>query len=459
MYYETLLKNSFGTPDMRKIWAEENMIQKWLDFEKAISLEMAALGMVPAEAAKEIAARSTLRHLNAEMIDSFKADVSHLIVSFTKAFAKMAGPAGEHYHVGPTTQDILLTGMTLQAREAYEALMKQLLELERVLLDKAIEHKHTVMMGRTHGQHAVPITFGFVIGIWAYEIRDHIERLKEIADRFFLCKLTAATGTRNTWVYLFGEKKTEQLAANVAKRIGLGNPPTDIGPRSDRQAELGFALANICGTLAKIGLDIRFLQTTEIGEVEEPWDSRKQYSSSTMPNKRNPEPSEWQDGLAKIARGNALALASITPLNERDATRSGPYNKCLPDNFLLASAALATAIRVFDGLVVHADRMRQNLYATKGISMSEAVMLLLWKKTGKKMTAHALMHDVAMEAFDKEISLKEALLANKEICRHLTPGEIEEVINPETYYGDAPEQVDRVAKHIRKLRHTDPHFA
>jgi len=450
-----LLQNSYGTPEMRKVWTEENMVQKWLDYEKEIALEMANLGMIPKEAAEDIAAKSTTKHLTPKMIAEFKADAGHLIVSLIKAFAKMAGPSGEHYHVGPTTQDIMLTGITLQMREAYEIIMKQLRQLEQILMDKALKYKKTVMMGRTHAQHAVPITFGFMLGTWAYEIRDHIERMKEIAPRLFRAKLTAAVGTRNTWVYLFGVEKTRRLVKNVCKRVGLDNPPIDIATRTDRLAEIAFELANITSSLAKMGLNIRFMQGTEVSEVEEPWDPKKQYSSSTMPNKRNPEPSEWQEGLAKIARGNALALASITIQNERDATRMGPIMKCLPDNFLLASAALAQAIRIFGKLTVHEDKMRENLYVTKGIAMSEVVMLKLWQKTGKKVTAHTLVHDISMEAFDKKISLKEALLANKEASKYLTPQEIDELTNPEVYYGDAPQQVEALAEYVKKMQAKD----
>ena len=447
-----LLQNAYGTPEMRKVWTEDNMVQKWLDYEKIIALEMANLGMIPKEAAEEISAKSTIKHLTPEMIAEFKADAGHLIVSLIKAFAKMCGPAGEHYHVGPTTQDIMLTGFTLQMRESYDIIMRQLRELEQIFVDKAQKYKNTVMMGRTHAQHAVPLTFGFILATWAHEIRDHIERMKEIAKRLFRGKLTAAVGTRNTWIYLFGVEKTHQLVENVIKRVGLENPPVDIATRTDRFAEIGFALANIIGSLAKMGLNVRFLQGSEVAEVEEPWDPKKQYSSSTMPNKRNPEPSEWQEGLAKIARGNAMALSSITIQGERDATRMGPIMKCIPDNFLMTSAALGQAIRIFGNLTVHEDKMRENLYVTKGVAMSEVVMLKLWQKTGKKVTAHTLVHDVSMEAFDKKISMKESLLANEEARKHLTAEEIDEITNPETYYGDAPQQVEAVVEYIKKCR-------
>jgi adenylosuccinate lyase len=450
-----LLQNAYGTPEMRKVWTEQNMVQKWLDYEKVIALEMANLGMIPTDAAEDIASKSTTEHLTPEMVAEFKAETGHLIVSFIKAFAKMSGPSGEHYHVGPTTQDILDTGFTMQMREAYEIIMRQLKELEKVLMDSALQYKATVMMGRTHAQHGLPMTFGFLLGTWAYEIRDHIERMKEIAKRLFRAKLTAAVGTRNTWVYLFGVEKTHQLVENVCKKIDLEDTPIDTATRSDRLAEIGFALANIIGSLAKMGLNIRFLQGTEVAEVEEPWDPKKNYSSSTMPNKRNPEASEWQDGLAMVARGNALALASVTIQNERDATRTGPIMKCLPDNFLMTSAALNQAIRILGNLTVHEDKMRENLYVTRGVAMSEVIMLKLWQKTGKKVTAHTLLHDISMEALEKKISLKDALLANQEAKKHLTPEEIDEATNPETYYGDAPEQVERLAAYIEKMRATD----
>lgn len=450
-----LLQNAYGTPEMRKVWAEENMVQKWLDYEKVIALEMANLGMIPKDAAEEIAAKSSIEHLTPKMIAEFKADAGHLIVSFIKAFQKMCGPAGEHYHVGPTTQDIMLTGMTLQMREAYDIIMRQLKELEGIFIEKALTYKNTVMMGRTHGQHAVPLTFGFILATWAYEIRDHIERMEEIAKRLFRAKLTAAVGTRNTWVYLFGVKKTHQLVENVTKRVGLENPPIDIATRTDRLAEIGFELANIISSLAKMGLNVRFLQGTEVAEVEEPWDAQKQYSSSTMPNKRNPEPSEWQEGLAKIARGNATALLSITIQGERDATRMGPILKCIPDNFLMASAALSQATKIFSNLKVHEAKMRENLHITKGICMSEVVMLKLWQKTGKKVSAHTLVHDVSMDAFEKKISLKEALLANPEAKKYLTSEEIDEITNPEAYFGDAPEQVEAVVEYIKKCQKED----
>lgn len=451
-----LFQNHYGTAAMRQIWTEENMIQKWLDCEQAVVIEMANLGLIPDNVAVAIAAKSTTEHVSPAAIAAALDRTQHIGVALVQAFAKVCGVAGEYYHLGLTTQDVLLTGLTLQMREAYELIMEQLYDLETVLLEQADRYKHTVMIGRTHAQHAVPLTFGFTLASWAYEIRDHIDRLEELASRLFRAKFTAAVGTRNTWVYLFGLETTQQLIAQVSQRLELENPPIDIQTRTDRLAEIGFALANLINTLGKIGLNIRYLNAEEIREVAEPWNYSTQYSSSTMPNKRNPEASEWLDSLAKVAQGNAMALMSVSILNERDATRMGPTFKCISDNFLLASAALKKATSILANLQVNAERMQQNLHLTNGLIMAEAVMLALWQKTGQKVTAHALVRDISMESLAQNIPFKQALIDHPKVRQHLTPAEIETILDPEAYCGDAVEQVEATIAYIedrRKNRH------
>jgi len=447
-----IMRDSYGTPEMRKIWEEENIVQKWLDYEAVITSVQVKLGLIPKEAGDDIISKSTVKHLPPQVVAKKKAEVGHIIVSFIKEFADMCGPSGEYYHLGPTTQDILDTGLTLQIREAYQLLMTDLLKLEEVLVNLAREHRTTVMMGRTHGQHAVPLTFGFKVAMWASEIRDHVDRLREMEKRLFVMKLTAAVGSRNTFVYLLGVEKTLELCNTVAKRIGLANPVWDPTHRTDRFAELTFNLALLCCTLAGMGLEIRDLQRTEIGEAAEPWDPTRQYSSSTMPGKRNPEPSEWQEGLAKIARGNALAMMDVQMIGERDATRMGVEFACIPENFLLAHAAVRTAIRVFSGLEVHKERMRENLYLLQGTPLGEVVMLKLWQKTGKKVTAHTLVHDATMRAMMENRLFKDVLLETPAVKELLSADEIDEVTNPEAYIGTAPQQVDAVVKYIEERR-------
>ena len=447
-----MLQNAYGTPEMRKIWEEENMVQKWLDYEAVITSEQVKLGLVPKWAGDDIISKSTVKHLPPQVVAQWKGETGHIMVGCIKAFANMCGPAGEYYHLGPTTQDIVDTGLTIQIREAYQLLMKDLLKLEEVLVNLAKEHRTTVMMGRTHHQHAVPLTFGFKVAMWASEIRDDIDRMREMEKRLFVMKLTAAVGSRNTFAYLLGVEKTLEFCNAVAKRVDLTNPPWDPSSRTDRFAELTFNLALLCSTLAEMGLQIRDYQTTEIGELAEPWDPSKQYSSSTMPGKRNPEPSEWQEGLAKMARSNALAMMDIQMVDERDATRMGVEFACIPENFLMAHAAVRTAIRVFSGLEVHKERMRENLYFLQGTALGEVVMLKLWQKTGKKVTAHTLVHDATMKAMTEKKLFKDALLEMPEVKAFLSPEEIDEITNPEAYIGTAPQQVDAVVKYIEERR-------
>ena len=447
-----ILKDSYGTPEMRKIWEEENMVQKWLDYEAAITAEQAKLGLVPQEIADDIISKCTIEHLPPQAVARWKAETGHIIVSLVKAFAEMCGPSGEYFHLGPTTQDILDTGLTLQIREAYGLLTKDLLKLEEVLVNLAKEHRTTIMMGRTHGQHAVPLTFGFKVAMWASEIRDHMDRLKEMEKRLFLMKLTAAVGARNTFAYLLGVEKTLELCNAVSKRIGLVNPVWDLSARTDRFAELTSTLALIGSTLARMGLEIRDLQRTEIGEVAEPWDPTRQYSSSTMPGKRNAEPSEWQEGLAKIARSNALAVMDLQIIGERDATRMAVEFACIPENFLVTHAAVRQAIRIFSGLEVHKERMRKNLHFLQGTALGEVVMLKLWQKTGKKVTAHTLVHDVTMKAMAENRLLKDVLLETPMVKEVLTSEDIDEITNPEAYIGTAPQQTDAVLAYIEERR-------
>jgi adenylosuccinate lyase len=449
-----LFQDNYGTEEMRQIWTEKNMVQKWLDCENAMVQEMAALGLIPQNVAEDINQCSSVENVSPADILEYLKTTKHIGVSLVKAFNSKCPTSGEHYHLGLTTQDILLTGLTLQMKQAYQLIMQQLLDLEEILLEQALRYQNTVMMGRTHAQHAIPLTLGFTIASWLYEIRDHIDRLQELSKRLFLAKYTATVGTRSTWVFLFGLEKTQQLVAGAAQRIGLDNPPIDIQTRTDRIAEIGFVLANIVTSLGKIGLNIRHLSSEEIREIEEPWDFQNQYSSSTMPNKRNPESSEWLDGLAKVAQGNAAALLSITVLNERDATRMAPKFKCIADNFLLASVAIKKTSFIMKGLQVNDAVMKKNLYLTNNLAMTEAIMLKLWQKSGKKVTAHELLRNVSMKVVEQNLNFKQVLLAEPSVMQYLTIQEIEDITNPEIYLGDAIEQIHAITSHVKNRRQT-----
>lgn len=450
-----LLANAFGTPAMREVWTEENMVQKWLDMEVAITIATAKVGIISKENAEGIIKNSKVDIVTPQMIADVKSGAAHLIVSFIKAFDKAVKPWGEHYHVGPTTQDILDTGATLQIREAYAILMKQLRELEEALMEMSEKYKTTVMMGRTHGQHAVPVTFGFKCAIWLSAVRDHIERFKEIQQRLFTANISAAVGARNTFCYLVGPEKAEEMQDIVSAELKLGRPIMDTHVRMDRFAEYTNQLNLIMMTLAQQGLEIRDMQSTELQELEEPFDSKNQYSSSTMPNKRNPEPSEWNDGLANVVRGCAMSMSSVTMQHERDATRMASIFGVIPEASLIVSAALATAIKNFKGLIVHEDNMKRNLYAQNGIAMAEVLLMALYKKTGQKVTMHTLVHDVSMKAFDDRSSLLDVCLKDAQVSKILTKKEIEDCLDPLNYYGTADIQAMNQVKYCKERRVTD----
>lgn len=452
-----LLQNAYGTEEMRGVWDERNMIQKWLDVEAAIAGAQKELNLIPNEAADEIIAKCTVDELSPEMIIEIKANARHLIVSFIKAFENMCGSAGEYFHLGATTQDILDTGCTLQIREAYTIIVMDLIELEKVLINLAEQHKETVMMGRTHAQHAAPLTFGFKVAIWASEISDHINRLSECAQRLFKTSISGAVGSNASFIFLFGEENAEDFQKDVSRKLGLEIAEIDQHQRIDRFSELLNVLALIGTSLGRFGLEIRDLQRTEVAEVREAWESGKHHSSSTMPHKRNPSLSESQNGLAQILRSSALALGGIQMQHERDATWMTLQLSQISESFLVCAAAIKNAKEIFQGLEVYPDQMRKNLNIQQGLAMSEAVMLALYKKTGRKQTAHRIVYEASNKAWAENKPMFEVLLEHQEARKYLTASEIEDLLDPKTYCGNCAAQVDKVvAAFQNRIKNNNP---
>ena len=444
-----LLKDAYGTEEMRAVWDECNMVQKWLDVEAAIAGAQQQLGLIPVEAAETIIQKCTVDQLSPDMVAAINADARHLIVSFIKAFEKMCGPAGEYFHLGATTQDIVDTGCILQIREAYTIVVNDLIALEKVLIDLALQHKDTVMMGRTHAQHTAPLTFGLKVAIWASEIGDHIDRLSECAERLFVSSISGAVGSNASFVFLFGEEKAEKFLRAASRKLGLKMADIDLHLRTDRFSELLNILALAGVTLGRVGLEIRDLQRTEIAEVCEPWESGKQHSSSTMPHKRNPASSEWQNGLAQIMRASAFTLGGVQMQHERDATWMALQLSQISESFLACAAAIRNAREIFQGLEVYPERMRRNMNLQQGLAMSEAIMLALYKKTGKKQTAHRIVYEVSNQAWAENRPVLEVLLEHQEARKYLVESEIQKVLDPETYCGNCATQVDRVVAVLR----------
>ncbi len=451
-----LLQDMVGTAEMRAIWVEHELIENWMRVERAITESQAELGMIPAEAAEKILQCLSPEVITPELIATKQTEVGHLLVAFLHAFREVCGPAGEHFHLGPTTQDILDTGLTLQIREAHLWTQRSALELEEALCDQALRHRDTVMMGRTHQQHAVPTTLGFLMAGWAAEMRDHIERAREAESRWQIANLTGATGAHNAFVELAGEEAALALQDRVAERLGLAVPDISPHPRLDRFAEVTGHLAGLCAALAKIGLDLRALQRTEVGELAEPHHDA-QHFSSTMPNKKNPESSEQVDGLARICSALATAMREVRMADIRDATRLPVEFVSLPQCYLVTSRALTTTIRNIRGLEVNADQMLHNLDHPNalGEAAAERIMIELYKRTGRKQEAHGQLHRCMQRARAEERPLREIVLEDEEIGAILEPSDLDRLCDLATYTGTAARQMSRTLERLQARRADD----
>lgn len=426
---------------MRALWTESAMVQRWLDVEAAIALSQGDLGVIPLEVATGIANACTVARVTPESIARWNDRTGHVIVSLVKAFRDAEPEYGELFHFGPTTQDILDTGLTLQVKDALELFIPALLQLQQTLCAQAEHYKHTVMAGRTEGQLAVPITFGYKLAVLASELSDHLMRLAQCAERLLCVTLFGATGVQSSFCQIADSATAVRLIEQVGARLALPVPAICPHHRTDRLAELGWILAAILSTLGEAGLEIRDLQRSEVGEVSEPW-SDAQHSSSTMPQKQNPETSEWTEGLATIARGYALSLLDTQQQHERDISRLPPQFHAIPNLFLFAIAAVESANRVYQDIQVHAQRMSHNILQNGGSIMAEAIMLLLAKRSGRKVWAHQRMHNLAMKLSRTDGTLADIAAADTEICQYLSRAEIDAACLPANYVGTAVSQVE-----------------
>ena len=448
-----LLQDMVSTEEMRKIWSEENMLQKWIDVERAITEAQSKLGMIPQGAAKKILEKLSIQHLCSKRIYEKKKNISHIMVSFIKAFREICGTAAEHFHIGPTTQDILDTGLTLQMKEAHNLIMNQMYELEQILCDRALEHKNTVMMGRTHQQHAVPCTFGFILAIWASEIRDHIERARESEKRWLLGNLTGMVGSQNAFVELAGIKTTTKLQKMVCNNLNLKSPMIDLHSRTDRFSGVISNLAQLCSSLGKIGINISNWQRSEVMEVQEPHDEMQSFSS-TNPNKINPDDSEQVEGLAKLVRCHALAMQDIQMLDNRDASRMPVLFVTIPLNYMMASKAISTTIKNLAGLVVHDDIMFKNMVHANvlGQTIAERLMIAMYKKTGEKIKAYDFLNKYAKKSRRERRLFRDVLAEEEYFSILFDEKELERLFDITTYTGTATYQCENAIKIIGEKR-------
>jgi len=439
----------YGSPEMRKIFEEENRLQKMLDVEASLAWAHSQVGNIPERDAQTIVEKASTKYVKLARVKEIEREIRHDVMALVRALAEACGSSGEYVHLGATSSDMLDTATALQLKEAVNLIEERLNELESVLLARVEKHKTTIMMGRSHGQHALPTTFGFKSAVWTREVSRHIQRLRDCKGRLLVGKMSGAVGTQAG----LGPKALE-IQELVMERLGIGaaDISTQIVQR-DRFAELTCLLAILASTLDNIASEIRELQRPEIAEAFEAFEQKKQVGSSTMPHKRNPMISERICGLAKIMRSLVSpALENVPTWHERDLTQSSCERFVIPEECILIDYMLILMTKVLKGLEVDEKRMRDNMEITQGRMMSEAVMLALAKKGLGRQKAHELTRELAIKSQNEQRAFKDVLSENNTVKELLNEKEIREVMDPQNYLGTATKQVEQVIQKTRKER-------
>jgi adenylosuccinate lyase len=438
----------YGRPAMKGIFEEGARLQRLLDVEAALARAAAKVGLIPREAAEEIARKATTKHVMVDRVEALEAETRHDLMAVVLALTEACeGEAGKYVHLGATSNDILDTATALQLREAIRLLEADLGELVAALVDLATKHKKTIMLGRTHGQAAVPITFGLKMAVFASEVARQRERLRQARPRVVVGKMSGAVGTGAAW----GPHAADVQAAVMAD-LGLDGEQaaTQVVGR-DRYAEFVGVLANVAASLEKFCTEVRNLQRTEIGEVAEAFDTTKQVGSSTMAQKENPIASENVCSLARIVRSLVTpALENVALWHERDLTNSAAERILLPHACVLLDEMLARTTGVFRTLRVFPEKMKENLEATRGQIMAEAAMIALVGKGLGRQEAHRLVRDAAQRARAKGLHLRETLLAEPTVSKVLTKAELDRAMDPAAYLGNSAAVVEAVVVQVSR---------
>jgi adenylosuccinate lyase len=421
-------------PEMGRIWSDQRRYETWLLVETAAAEAMAAAGIVPSDAARDIRERGGF---DIARIDEIEQATQHDVIAFTTAVAEKVGPSARWLHFGMTSSDVIDTAQALQMREACDVILKNLHELGAAIRGRAIEHRRTPMIGRTHGVHAEPMTFGLKLALWFAEVGRDIERVRRARATISVGKLSGAVGT-------FAHLPPE-IEAGVCGRLGL--EPAAVASQiiqRDRHAEVLAALAITGASLEKFALEVRGLQKTEIGEVEEPF-GKGQKGSSAMPHKRNPIGCEQVVGLARLIRANAhAALENVALWHERDISHSSVERVILPDSFIVLDHMLRRFTRIVRGMAVNVDRMRENLNRSRGVVFSGTVLLELAKKGVPREQAYDWVQRNAMRSFEEQRDFKALLQADGEVARVLSAKEIERAFDLDAQLKHVDHIFDRV---------------
>lgn len=409
----------YTRPEMGSIWTDENKFQIFLNIEILACEAQAELGIIPKEAVKAIKGKAKF---DVKRIDEIEQTVKHDVIAFLTNVGEYVGDEARYIHVGMTSSDVLDTGLAVQMKQSGGLLLKDLFALAQVLARRANEFKHTVMVGRTHGVHAEPTTFGLKLALWYDETQRNIRRLNQSIDTISYGQISGAVGT-----YEHLEPFVERY---VCEKLGIKPAPiSNQILQRDLHAEFLTMIAIIGSSLEKFATEVRHLQRTEVLEAEE-YFSKGQKGSSAMPHKRNPVTCERVAGLARVLRGNAqAAMENISLWHERDISHSSVERIIIPDSCILLDYMLATFTDIVDKLIVYPENMKKNLVLTGGLIFSQSVLLALTNKGMKREDAYAAVQKLAMDVWENKKDFKELLMRDPEIVKYLNTTEIESLFD------------------------------
>lgn len=420
--------------EMGRIWDPEARLKTWLDIEIAVCEAWAKLGVIPMEALEQIRRKASF---SVERVEEIEKITKHDVIAFVTCVAESIGPEGRYLHLGVTSSDILDTSMAISLRDAADLIIQGMGELLQVIRKMALEHRRTIMVGRTHGVHAEPITFGLKLLIWYEETKRNLERLQRARENIRYGKISGAVGT-----YAHVDPRVEEY---VCRKLGLIPAPVSSQIiQRDRYAEYFTTLAVVASSLEKFALEIRHLQRTEVQEAEEGFASG-QKGSSAMPHKRNPITAENLCGLARLVRANAqAALENVALWHERDISHSSVERVIGPDSTILLDTMVHRMSRMLEGLRVNPQRMRENLERTKGLVYSEGVLLMLVSKGLSREKAYELVQRNAMKVWNQGLGFLEALEEDGEVMAHARKEELQACFD----LGKTLQHVDRIFERV-----------
>ncbi|MFX0028636.1 MAG: adenylosuccinate lyase [Candidatus Hermodarchaeota archaeon] len=431
--------------EIADLFTEEKKLENWLKVEAVLAEVHAELGNIPNKAAKEIQRKANLNYVKLERVKEIDNEIHHDLMAMVKGLAEQCEEdSGKYIHLGATSYDIEDTAMALQLREALNYVKNSLLELLKTLVKITKERKGLVCIGRTHGQHAVPTTFGMRFGVWAYEIDRHLERISEVLERISFGKMSGAVGTMASF-----EDKGIEIQKSVMQKLDL-NPVLIANQvvQRDRHAEVIFLTSLIGQTLAKIARENRILQRNEIAEMFEPF-KEKQVGSSTMPHKRNPHKSERICSLARILKSNVIpALDNIILEDERDITNSASERVIFAENFILLDYMIKGLLNNLQGVEFDVVKIEENLNLTKGACLTEKVMVQLVDKGIGRQEGHELLRQSAILARKENRYMNDILFENPKINNLFSKEELSKLFDPHDYIGKAVDQVENLVKYL-----------